>query len=156
MPPSLRFAHPTSTTPRPTLSTSIFTEDPPVPKNVPATPFNEASQILRFNARVPTAGMHSSNHCSDAVRTELHLSSSCFIDIDAFEKIEFDGTYPWLPFPFVKTAGFGLIVDIVVREMDIPPNPDDDDECIPLIDFEVGISNNSTFFTSPATNTSQS
>jgi hypothetical protein len=24
-----------------------------------------------------------------------------------------------------------LMVDITVREMDIPPNPDDDDECIP-------------------------
>ena len=25
-----------------------------------------------------------------------------------------------------------LIVDIAVREMDIPPNPDDDDQCICL------------------------
>ena len=60
---------------------------------MPATPFDEAAQSLRFNARVPTVGMHSSNHSSDAVRTEIHLSSSCFIDIDAFEKIEFDGTH---------------------------------------------------------------
>ena len=92
MPPSLRFAHPMSTTPRPAPSTSLVPPEPPTSKNVPATPFDDASQSLRFNCRVPTAGMHSSNHSSDAMRTEIHLSRSCFINIDAFEMIEFDGT----------------------------------------------------------------
>jgi hypothetical protein len=123
MPPSLRFAPAVSTTARPNPSTSLIPQEPQVPKNVPATPFDEAAQTLRFNARVPTAGMHSSNHSSDAVRTEIHLSSASYIDIDAFEKIEFDGTYH---------KGSWFMVDIMVRDMDIPPNPDDDDECTRL------------------------
>ncbi len=93
MPQSLRFAPPTSTAPLPTPSTSLIPQEPPVAKNVPATPFDESAHSLRFNARVPAAGMHSSNHSSDAARTEIHFPSSCFIDIDAFEKIEFDGRY---------------------------------------------------------------
>jgi len=91
MPPSLRFTHPTGTTPQPNPSTILVPPICSIAKNVPATPFDEASQSLRFNARVPMAGMHSSNHTSDAVRTEIHLSSSNLIDVEPFEKIEFDG-----------------------------------------------------------------
>ncbi len=90
MPPSLRFTHPTSTDTQPIPSTSLVSPDLPVSHNVPAT-LGEAAQTLRFHARVPMPGMHSSNHSSDAIRSQLHLSNLRTIDIDPFEPIEFDG-----------------------------------------------------------------
>ena len=92
MPPSLRFTHPRSTDTQPIPSTSLVSPTSPVSHNVPATPLAEAAQTLRFHARVPMPGMHSSNHSSDAIRTQLHLSNPRIIDIDPFEPIEFDGT----------------------------------------------------------------
>src|SRR5213596_1423484 len=93
MPPSLRFRHPSSTDIQPVPSTSLAVPSSPISLNVPLTPFN-VSQTLRYNARVPTPGMHSSNHFSDAVRTHLHLSNTRIIDIEPFEPIEFDGSSP--------------------------------------------------------------
>lgn len=92
MPPSLRFTHPNISTPRPDASTTFLTTSLTSIQNIPVTPFDAVSQNLRFNARVPIAGMHSSNHASDSVRTGIHLSSSSFSTIEPFEKIEFDGS----------------------------------------------------------------
>jgi hypothetical protein len=97
-----------------------------IPRNSPYHNPKETTQInviasnLRFNARVPLPGMHSSNHNSDAVRSALHLPNPRIVDLDPAEPLEFDGP---------PTCGFELMEDITVREMDIPPNPDDDDEC---------------------------
>jgi hypothetical protein len=65
--------------------------------------------------------MHSSNHSSDAVRTHVHLSNPRTIDIEPLDPIEFDGAP-------INQPNFN-VADIAVRETDIPPNPDDDDEC---------------------------
>src|SRR5271169_3253707 len=97
MPPSLRFTHPTSTDIQPIPSTSLVSpvsSSSSETQNVQATPLDEAAKSLRFHARVPTPGMHSSNHSSDAVRTHIHLSNPRTIDIEPFEPIEFDGTTP--------------------------------------------------------------
>jgi hypothetical protein len=91
MPPSLRFAQPNSTTTRPDLPTSLVKTPASSAQSLPATPFDEASQSLRFNARIPIAGMHSSIHASDAVRTGIHLASSSLSTLEPFEKMEFDG-----------------------------------------------------------------
>lgn len=93
MPPSLRFTHPNSTSTLPTPSTSLVspTSSSSLSNNVPETPLDEAAQSLRFHARVPIPGMHSSNHSSDAVRTHIRLSNPRIIDIEPFEPIEFDG-----------------------------------------------------------------
>jgi hypothetical protein len=92
MPPSLRFTQPNSLTPRPDPSTTLITTSSTSVPNIPVTPFDEISQTLRFNARVPIAGMHSSNHACDTVRTGIHLPSSSFSTIEPFETIEFDGS----------------------------------------------------------------
>jgi hypothetical protein len=92
MPPSLRFTQPNSLTPRPDPSTTLITTSSKSIQSIPVTPFNEVSQNLRFNARVPIAGMHTFNHASDTVRTGIHLPSSSFSTIEPFETIEFDGS----------------------------------------------------------------
>lgn len=97
MPPSLRFTQPNSLTPRPDPSTTLTTTSSTSIQSIPVTPFNEVSQNLRFNARVPIAGMHTLNHASDTVRTGIHLPSSSFSTIEPFETIEFDGSsLQWL------------------------------------------------------------
>ena len=123
MPPSVRFTHPTATDVQPILSTSLVSPSSST-ENVPATPLDEVAQCLRFQARVPTPGMHSSNHSSDCIRTHIHLSNPRTIDIEPFEPITFDGSL--IPVIVVD------VVDIAVRDTDIPPNPDDDDECTSL------------------------
>lgn len=95
MPPSLRVLHPTSTTPHPATSTSLVAPSSSHTQSVPATPSHEASQSLRFHARVPTPGMHSSNHSSDCMRSHLHLPNPRIVDIDPLSPIEFDGLYPF-------------------------------------------------------------
>src|SRR5271170_3509501 len=94
MPPSLRLPHPTSTTPQPIPSTSLVPPSSSHTQSVPFTPSHEASQSLRFYARVPTPGMHSSNHSSDCVRSHLHLPNPRVVDIDPLSPIEFDGLPP--------------------------------------------------------------
>lgn len=91
MTPSPRFAHPTNTTARPSRSTNIIPESLSNAQILPATPFDATIQQLSFNARVPVAGMQSSNYASDAMRTALHLPNSRVIDVDTLDEIEFDG-----------------------------------------------------------------
>ena len=93
MPPSLRFAHPTSSTPQTTPSTSLT---PTVSSNEPISyaenPSVATSRNLRFNARVPMAGMQNSTYSSDASRSNIHLTTTKSIDLEAVDKLEFDGT----------------------------------------------------------------
>jgi len=90
MAPSLRIRPPSPSDP-PVLPTLTL-----VPSRVLTTLETEIEVVasnLRFHARVPMAGMHSSNHHSDAMRTHLHLSNPrCIIDLDPMEQIEFDGS----------------------------------------------------------------
>ena len=89
MAPSLRI-HPPSSSDLPVLPTPTL-----VPSRALKTPETEIEVVasnLRFRARVPMVGIHSSNHNSDAMRTHLHLSNpSSIIDLDPVEQIEFDG-----------------------------------------------------------------
>jgi len=90
MPPSLRFSHPRSIDREPAPSTVLV---PPLrPSHETGSVIEEISKTLRFHARVPLPGMHSSNYATDAIRSHVHLSSERVIDVEPFEPIEFDGS----------------------------------------------------------------
>lgn len=70
---------------------SLIPRHPPNPNPQEITQINVIASNLRFNARVPLPGMHSSNHNSDAMRSALHLPNPRIVDLDPAEPLEFDG-----------------------------------------------------------------
>jgi hypothetical protein len=120
---SPRLRHPRQTSAAPDVSLDIVLKTVSPGQSFPATPFDATIQLLSFNARVPEPGMQLSNYASDAIRSHLHLPNTRVIDVESLGEIEFDGE-------------FLVVIDLViaVRESDIPPNPDDDDECTSSMD----------------------
>ena len=83
MPPSLRFDYASEPTPPSTVL---------VPPSRPSSSETKSvSERLRFEARVPLPGLHSSNYATDAIRSHIHLSNERVIDVEAFEPLDFDG-----------------------------------------------------------------
>jgi|SRR5579862_7135598 len=95
MAPSLRLAHPTSSTPRPGQSTSLIPSSDPsqrghIEVHVPPT-IGATARSVFVTSRVPTPGMHNSAYTSDANRSHIHLTCTKSLDLDPIDKLEFDG-----------------------------------------------------------------
>jgi hypothetical protein len=92
MPSSLRLAHPDSTTPIPSHSTTLVPSTvSPNPVNVAETPAIAATRNLRVLARVHMPGMHNGMYATDAHKSHFHLTTTKSIDLEPVDKLEFDG-----------------------------------------------------------------